>query len=32
MKLTDILSPDQVVAELTGRGKRAVMEELCRPC
>jgi PTS system nitrogen regulatory IIA component len=31
MKLTDILSPDQVVAELTGRGKRAVMEELCRP-
>ncbi|MCB2226383.1 MAG: PTS sugar transporter subunit IIA [Desulfarculaceae bacterium] len=31
MKLTDILSPDQVVADLAGRGKRAVMEELCRP-
>jgi PTS system nitrogen regulatory IIA component len=31
MKLTDILTSDQVVADLQGRGKRAVMEELCRP-
>ena len=31
MKLTDILTADQVVADLSGRGKRAVMEELCHP-
>lgn len=31
MKLTDILHPEQVISELQGRGKRAVMEELCRP-
>lgn len=31
MKLTDILQPDQVVADLNARGKRAVMEELCAP-
>ncbi|MCB2190391.1 MAG: PTS sugar transporter subunit IIA [Deltaproteobacteria bacterium] len=31
MKLTDILTSEQVVADLGGRGKRAVMEELCRP-
>ncbi|MCF8031689.1 MAG: PTS sugar transporter subunit IIA [Desulfarculaceae bacterium] len=31
MKLTDILTSEQVVADLSGRGKRAVMEELCRP-
>ncbi|MEW5913129.1 MAG: PTS sugar transporter subunit IIA [Thermodesulfobacteriota bacterium] len=31
MKLTDILGQEQVIADLQGRGKRAVMEELCRP-
>lgn len=31
MKLTEILQPEQVIAELQGRAKRAVMEELCRP-
>ncbi len=31
MKLTDILGEEQVIADLQGRGKRAVMEELCRP-
>jgi len=30
MKLTDILTVDQVIPELKARGKRAVMEELCR--
>ena len=30
MKLTDILSPKQVIPELKGRGKRAVLEELCQ--
>jgi PTS system nitrogen regulatory IIA component len=29
MKLTDILGPEQVIAELKARGKRAAMEELC---
>ena len=29
MKLTDILGPQQVIAELKARGKRAAMEELC---
>ncbi len=28
MKLTDILQPEQVIAELSAQGKRAVMEEL----
>lgn len=31
MKLTDILGQEQIIADLQGRGKRAVMEELCRP-
>jgi len=30
MKLTDVLGEDQIIADLQGRGKRAVMEELCQ--
>jgi len=31
MKLTDILKPEQVIADLKSTGKRAVMKELCGP-
>ena len=31
MKLTDILEQSQVISDLSGRSKRAVMEELCQP-
>jgi len=30
MKLTEILTEEQIVADLEGRAKKAVMEELCR--
>ena len=31
MKLSELLTPQQVIAELHGRSKPEVMEELCRP-